>query len=160
MDPAIRGAVELFAIGDDLVPKAVEGLDRPQLLHRPGPESNPMLWLWGHLANTRCGLLALLGVDHPRFHNELFGLGSDIAAADVYPPEAEIQAAWDDVTAKLHARFASITDAELSAPSPKQFRVTDTTLRGAVWFLAWHEGTHVGQMAYLKKWLGQGRLTR
>ncbi|MBI1353581.1 MAG: DUF664 domain-containing protein [Acidobacteria bacterium] len=160
MDSAIRGAAELFAVADDLVPKALEGLDRAQLLHRPGPESNPMIWLWGHLTNTRCGLLSLLGIEHPRFHNDLFGLGSEIVSDDAYPSAEEIQAAWDDVTAKLEARFESITDAELSQPSPRQFRVADTTLRGSIWFLAWHEGTHVGQMGYLKKWLGQGRLTR
>lgn len=160
MDEAIRGAVELFVVGDDLIPKALEGLSREQLLARPGAESNPMIWLWGHLTNTRCGLLRMLGVEHPLFHAELFGLGSEILSDDAYPSAEEIQKAWDDVTAKLHARFASITSDELSQTAPRQFRVADTTLRGVVWFMAWHEGTHCGQMGYLKKWLGKGRLTR
>ncbi len=160
MDEGIRGAVELFAVGDNLIPKAVEGLSRADLLARPGADSNPMVWLWGHLTNSRCGLLEMLGVEHPRFHPVLFGLGSEIPDGDVYPSAEAIQTAWDDATAKLNARFAAITADALSQPSPRQFRVADTTLRGAVWFLAWHEGTHCGQMAYLKKWLGKGRLTR
>ena len=160
MDEGIRGAVELLAVGDDLIPKAVEGLSREDLLAQPGEDSNPMIWMWGHLVNTRCGLLNMLGVEHPRFHNELFGLGSEIAAPEIYPSAEEIQAAWDDVTAKLHARCEAMTGEELSQPAPRQFRVADSTLRGVLWFMAWHEGTHCGQMGYLKKWLGKGRLTR
>jgi uncharacterized damage-inducible protein DinB len=76
------------------------------------------------------------------------------AAAEAYPEMAVIRTAWDEVTAVLEARFEELTDADLNAPSPRPFPLQDGSLRGAIAFLAHHEGYHLGQMAYIRKSLG------
>jgi hypothetical protein len=58
----------------------------------------------------------------------------------------------------LSKRLEEIGDAELSAKCPRDFPIADKTMRGAITFLAYHEGYHVGQMAYLRKLLGKGQL--
>lgn len=52
------------------------------------------------------------------------------------------------------ARLEELTEAELSAPAPRSFAIPDRSVRGAITFLAYHEGYHIGQMAFLRKWLG------
>ena len=46
----------------------------------------------------------------------------------------------------------------MSAPAPRDFPVPDKTIRGAINFLAYHEAYHLGQMGYLRKWLGKDSL--
>lgn len=154
----ISGPVQQLATGAYLVNEAVKDLSREALLASPGADSTCMLWNYGHVTNTRCGLLQLLGVQHERFFNELFGRGASHADAGKYPEAEIVKAAFDEATAKLQARFETLTDAELSDPSPRDFPIADKSIAGAVTFLALHEIYHAGQMAYLRKWLGKGRV--
>ncbi len=158
IDPRIAAPVHQFSSGAYLAREAVKELSHEALIASPGAESTCMLWNFGHITNSRCGLLNILGVEHPRFHNDLFGRGAHHGDVDKYPEVAIVSASFDEVTAKLKERFATLTPAELSAPSPHEFPIRDDTVAGAVTFLALHEIYHAGQMAYLRKWLGKGQL--
>jgi uncharacterized damage-inducible protein DinB len=47
----------------------------------------------------------------------------------------------------------------LSAPPPEKAPPsTDGTLGGVISFLAYHETYHVGQAAYLSRWLGHAQI--
>ena len=158
IDPRIAAPAQQFQTAAYMVRKAVQDLSREDLLAAPRPDSTCMLWNLGHVANTRCGLLQLLGVDHPRFHNELFGRGASHADRDQYPEVEAVVAAFDEAADKLQQRFESVTAETLSAPCPRDFPIGDKSLAGAVTFLALHEVYHAGQMAYIRKWLGKGQL--
>jgi len=56
------------------------------------------------------------------------------------------------------ARLKVLTDEELSKPAPFPVPAGDKTQRGAIVFLNFHETYHIGQMAYLRKWLGYSQL--
>ena len=158
IDPRIAAPVHQFAAGAYLVKQSVQDLDREALLASPGAESTCMLWNFGHVTNTRCGLLQLLGVQHERFHNDLFGRGARHADAPKYPEVEIVSTAFDEATSRLLTRFETVTEAELSEPCPRDFPIADKSTAGAVTFLALHEIYHAGQMAYLRKWLGKGQL--
>jgi len=154
VDSRIAGAVQQFAVGAHLVNEAVKDLSREATLAAPGKDSTCMLWNYGHVTNSRCGLLMMLGVEHERFHNDLFGRGASHADFEKYPDIDLIQAAFAEVTGKLLVRFETLTDEEL----PRDFPIADKSVAGAITFLALHEIYHAGQMAYLRKWLGKGQL--
>jgi hypothetical protein len=42
----------------------------------------------------------------------------------------------------------------LVAPPPERVASPDGTLRGALALLAFHDGYHVGQLGFVRKWLG------
>ena len=65
----------------------------------------------------------------------------------------QLLAIWKETTAALIARFEALNGEQLSVESPCSFPVPDKTIRGAIGFMAYHEAYHVGQMAYLRKWL-------
>ena len=64
--------------------------------------------------------------------------------------------AWAEVSAQLPAILANAPPELLAAPHDKP--TFDGNTAGFVAFLAYHEAYHVGQVAYLRKWLGHGQL--
>ena len=154
MDPVIAPSVAIFAVNNQLFDKALDGLGPEQLLQSASEVSNPILWIAGHLANTRFGLAAMLGRKLHRPWGDMFNRSASRAPEQSYPELPVIRTAWTEVTATLTARFDELTDAELGVPAPRPFPIADKSIRGAIAFLAYHEGYHLGQMAYVRKWLG------
>jgi uncharacterized damage-inducible protein DinB len=88
----------------------------------------------------------------------LFARGSNVADAGQYPSPEEIVAAWHDVKAALTVALEETTAEALSVPGPEKLPSFDGMLSGAVSFMAWHETYHVGQAAFLRRWLGHGQV--
>jgi hypothetical protein len=55
-------------------------------------------------------------------------------------------------------RLELLTEEELAKPASFPVLTGDKTKRGAIVFLNYHETYHIGQMAYLRKWLGYSQL--
>ena len=51
----------IFAVNDDLVSRALDGLKPEELWHAPTDQNNAMLWIAGHVVQTRATVLKLLG---------------------------------------------------------------------------------------------------
>ena len=158
MDALIKPSVELYGVSTALTEKAIDGLSADDLRKTAGPDNNPAISIFTHLAHTRCSLLRLLGSDHELPWEGRFGRGGAMDDPSQYPELDEIRAVWKDATERMQQRFEELTDEELSAEAPRRFPVPDRTMRGAINFLAYHEAYHVGQLAYLRKWLGQEAL--
>lgn len=54
--------------------------------------------------------------------------------------------------------MAEATDMQLAAPAPRALPIADKSVLGALTFLTYHEGYHLGQIALLRKALGVTRL--
>ncbi|MBL8143978.1 MAG: DinB family protein [Acidobacteria bacterium] len=159
MDPILASYSQLLAINSMLVNKALDGLSDDELWQRPGDHSNPIYWLVGHMSWSRNALLKLLGGEFVAIPSaRMFERGAEVAERATYPPFAEVVAGFKAVNAALRARMEAATDEELSATSARDFPVADKTLRGAVAFLTFHDAYHTGQIAYVRTWLGKGRL--
>jgi hypothetical protein len=159
MDPILASYSQLLAINSVLVARAVDGLSDEELWQHPGDHSNPIYWLVGHLSWSRNALLKLLGGEYVAIPGaKLFERGAELAERSEFPPFGDVVEGMKAVNAALKARMEAATDAELSRTSPRDFPLPDKTLRGAVAFLTFHDGYHTGQIAYVRKWLGKGRL--
>ena len=154
MDPGIAPLAGQFEVSFNLLRKALDGADADVLHRRPGADSNSMLWIAGHLTQFRCRIARALGSERPIPGEELFRTGSEKRAPAEYPPAAEIVALWNDVSAELDRRVQEVGAAELAAPPRVRLPSTDGTLAGALALFAFHEGYHVGQLGYLRKWHG------
>ena len=64
MDSQIALSVHQYGVSTSLFELALEGLSEEELLQSVGDDSNPMIWLVGHLASARSSLLNLLGHNH------------------------------------------------------------------------------------------------
>jgi len=89
--------------------------------------------------------------------SSLFTRGATLAAQDQYPAVEEIRSGWDEVSTKLMASFSEAPADLLARPATKGPPSFDGKISGLVAFLAFHETYHVGQVSYLRKWLGYGQ---
>src|ERR671915_1645262 len=102
--------------------RALNGVTHDALLMRPGPESNPLLWIAGHLVQQRARLLGALGPARQMPWDDLFGTGSIIGDLRLYPSVGELDAVWRSATDELMRRLETVTPAILGTPSPQWLR--------------------------------------
>lgn len=146
----------IFAINDGFVLPALAGLTDDELWKAPTDRNNAMLWIAGHLVQTRAMILQLLGEPVDTGWGKVFDRGApaaNVADADRYPSHSEIERVLGEITPRLHAKLASLDDAYLAGPARLQVPGTKT-VADELAFLALHESYHVGQLAYVRKGLG------
>ena len=158
MDQAISVVFPLFRASDQLFHQALEGISREDLLRRPHDGSNPLIWVAGHAMTSRGSLTKMVGESVENQWSAIFARGATVDSNVAYPEIGEIVALWDTVTRQLMTRLEEIGDDELTKPTPFPIPTGDKTKRGAIIFLNYHETYHIGQMAYLRKWLGYSQL--
>jgi uncharacterized damage-inducible protein DinB len=146
----------MFKTNTDIVKKAIADIGPEHWFLKPGDDSNHLMWVAGHLVVHRAAVLKSLGAEWQISWSSLFIRGAKLASQDQYPAVEEIRNGWDDVSAKLMASFAETTADVLAKPAPKGPPSFDGKISGLVSFLAFHETYHVGQVTYLRKWLGYG----
>src|SRR5687768_15657113 len=160
MDQAIAHVLGLMDVVDNLYAKALHGLDPNELTRRASPNANPMVWMAGHLAQSRARLARVLGVEHDVPWPSLFQQGTPAPGSEEYPALVDIRRAWETAGNALRARLRTMNDAELQADMQAKIPSTDGTLRGAIVFALFHEGYHVGQMGYVRRTLGRERIAQ
>jgi uncharacterized damage-inducible protein DinB len=146
----------IYKINTDLFHRAIKGIPPGRLLERPGDDSNHLLWIAGHVVVHRARVLKLLGQEWSAPWEGLFVRGAKLVDADQYPGIDELVQAWDDVSGRLPSTLANASPESLAEPVSKGVTL-DGKISGQISFLALHESYHVGQMAYLRKWLGFGQ---
>lgn len=156
MDAIVESHAQLLPVHASLIAKALQGLNPDELLRQPGDGSNPILWVAAHVVATRGGLLKMLGASwaEPAW-TASFVRGHARPDAATYPLAAEVLATLTASTGALGAALEAYPAEQWSAPSPRSWPVADKTMRGTIAFFVFHEAYHVGQIAYLHRWLGR-----
>src|SRR5262245_13762661 len=115
--PVAAPLAMMFAINDDLVRRALDGLAPHELWHRPTERSNPPLWIAGHAVQTRASVLRILGEPFDTGWGDLFDRGAALQDEAAYPSREQIQGVARDVSARLAATLASLDEDQLSEPA-------------------------------------------
>jgi hypothetical protein len=147
----------MFKTNTDIVKKAIDGILPEKWFLRPGDDSNHLMWVAGHLVVHRGAVLKSLGAEWETSWSSLFTRGAKLTAQEQYPAIEEIRCAWDEVSGRLVSSLAGASADALARPAPKGPPSFDGKISGLVAFLAFHETYHVGQVSYLRKWLGYGQ---
>lgn len=150
----IADAAHTFEFNAGLFKKGFDGLTPEEWLCRPNESSNHMLWIFGHVIWARGVTLKFLGVEYSRPWFPLFARGAKLDETAQYPTPEEANAAWEEVSASLAAALEGASEDVLSNPSPQGIPSADGKISGLVGFLAHHETYHVGQVGYLRSFLG------
>lgn len=158
MDHAIATLIPLFKANNYLFEQALKDIPTEDLHRRPHDNSNPMIWIAGHATWSRGSLTRMVGghVENP--WSKLFERGVTVDETVSYPDISEIITLWKNVTNTLIPRLKELTTEELDADCKFPLPTSDKSQRGAVFFLNFHETYHIGQLAYVRKWLGHSQL--
>ncbi len=138
--------------------RTVQGVSGEKWVAQPSPDSNHMLWIAGHVVVHRAKALRLLGQPWSAPWESLFARGVAKSASEQYPKPEEVLQEWKHVCEGLRAGLANVSAELLNKPSSNAGRAFEATVAGTISFLSFHESYHVGQMGYLRKWLGYGQV--
>jgi uncharacterized damage-inducible protein DinB len=157
MEPALAPLYETLRLNTRLFLNCLEGVGDGPANVRPSPEVNSLAFVALHLVDSRHFVARMTGAEAPpNPFGELLEKVRGIDELSEVPPLAQIREAWVRVSAALEARLGGLTADELAVEAPMRFPVDDPSVLGGLAFLAQHDAYHVGQMAFLRKWLGCG----
>ena len=157
METDFKNITGMFKFNTDIVNKAIAGVESDHWFKKPGDDSNHLTWVMGHLIVHRGQTLKVLGVDYDNTWSELFTRGSERVADAQYPSVEDIRSAWQDVSSKLSEALKSAPENVVTQDAPKGPPSFDGKIAGTVAFYAFHDTYHVGQVSFLRKWLGYGQ---
>jgi hypothetical protein len=158
MNADFLNIASMFKTNTDLFKKVIQGIPPDRWLTTPGNDSNHLMWIAGHVVVGRATVLKTLGSEWSAPWPGLFARGAKLVDPEQYPGPAEIGRAWDEVSDKLSASLSSVWGDTLAKPVSKGLPSLDGKIGGTIAFFSLHETYHVGQMAYLRKWLGYGQV--
>jgi hypothetical protein len=157
--PAALAPVSLiFKLNTRLMHAALDGVAADQLWQRPTPLTNPMLWIFGHIVQTRAAMLGILGESFDTGWSDLFARGTALGETARYPMRGDIDEVHRRIVDRLKTKFAALTDADLAAPARGRQLPGAKTVGDQLAFLAFHESYHIGQLAYVRKALGHSAI--
>jgi hypothetical protein len=144
--------VHQLRLNNLLLGQSLRGLDDADIRKPPIKNSNSMLWLLGHLISSRYNMLSISGSELSNPLGEKFNRGAELTDADSYPDTKELKQLFSTVGATIEEHFELLTEDELAADCPiDRYPVPDKSVFGGLNFLTWHEGYHIGQLAFLHK---------
>jgi uncharacterized damage-inducible protein DinB len=150
----IAAAAQNYHMNTGMLEKMVDDLSPEEWLRHPDGNPNHIAWIVGHVIWTRGRLLARLGTEWSKPWLDLFGRGSKCGDEVAYPSKDTLLDAWRESSTVLDSALENVADEYLAQPSVQGPPSTDGNQSGVVNFLAIHETYHLGQISYLRGWLG------
>jgi hypothetical protein len=150
----IASAAQSYNMNAGMLTKMVDDLSPEEWLKHPAPNPNHIAWIVGHVTWARGRVLARVGTEWSKPWFDLFGRGTKCGDDIPFPLHDVLLDAWRESSTVLDNTLENLTDEFLAEPSVKGPPSTDGKQSGVVNFLAIHETYHLGQISYLRGWLG------
>jgi uncharacterized damage-inducible protein DinB len=148
----LADAAAFYRLNEQHFDKGFKGVEPDEWVRSPKETSNSLLWIAGHLVWARSMAAKLLGSAWTRPWLDQFARGAKPGDQHQAPSPEEVVRGWHEVSNHLNTALENASDEALDAPfRPPSF---DGKIGGMVSFLAHHEAYHIGQIAYLRRWLG------
>jgi hypothetical protein len=151
--PSIYAPLLIFKLNNRLFINSLEGVTEEQAKSRISGHSNPLIWIATHTAWARYNTLNLLGNPIANPFKGLFENFRGYNEKDIYPSLDVVKEEWRKASGLLKEALHTVTETHLTGPAPFKSPAGDSTIGGAIIFLAQHESYDIGQMAFLKKYL-------
>jgi uncharacterized damage-inducible protein DinB len=153
-NPQISALIDQFNLQTRLFSNVLKDVDSKNFSRIPGPSTNNYEWLAGHVLNTRYNIANILGLNlkspcASQFDNfKAYDSGISYLSAD------EVRKDWQQVSEKFITKLGDVGDNFINSPAPFKVPIGDNTMKGILAFFAHHEAYHIGQLGYLRKYLG------
>ena len=154
MTPALAPWADLFRLNTKLFRNTLANLDEVDATARPNEHTNSAAFIGGHLVETRAWMGRYLGLDTQAPFGGVLEHATSLEQITELPTVAQIRLQWETVSAVVSAGLEQLTSEQLAGPGTQKFPGVAPTLLGGIAFLLQHESYHIGQLAYLRKFLG------
>ena len=145
----------LFGINYSVLKKNLDGVTHEESLIQPEGGGNCLNWVLGHIVATRDNVMELLNQE-PVWSKEIAGIyqrgSAPLGDGSHAQPLEKIVSDLDRSQDRLFAGLATVSEPELSAPSPD--RSIAETVGEMLFVLQFHEAYHAGQAGLLRRIAG------
>ena len=132
-------------------------------MYQAHPKANHPLWIVGHIGLADNSFLSRLAPEkdnQPEGWTELFWFGSEVSPDSAkYPPPEEVVAYFRERRKELLKAIEGLNDDFLLSPTPEEGMFSDApNMAQMLFFIAYHEGVHTGQLTVAHRGLGHDPL--
>ena len=151
----IASTAENYRFNSKFLAQTVSDLSPEEWLRRPNENLNHIAWIVGHMAFCRGRVLHYMGTEwsQPGL-SDLFNRGARLQPDSAYPSPESLLNTWSETGRAMAAAFENVSEELLAQPATQGPPSLDGKISGIVGFMAIHETYHLGQISYLRAWLG------
>ena len=153
MTKSLSHSALILNLNERLFINSLAGVTDEQAKQRLSDHNNPLNWLATHTTWARYNMAALLGKPGNNPYNGLFENFKPFEESMKFDSLEKIKEEWEKASILLNEGQATVTEEHLAADAPFKNPTGDSSIGGAIAFLAQHESYDIGQMALLKKFL-------
>lgn len=153
MTNEIKPLVSIYHVNSSLLYNTFTDVTEEISLKRPNKKTNSMMFILLHTIDARYFLLKELGVKISNPFAKYVDWANTIDDIKTYPKLKRVLSEWKKLDVLFLEKLSRLQQKKLSANTNYDFpggkKVIDM-----ISFLAEHEAYHVGQLAYVRKFLG------
>jgi uncharacterized damage-inducible protein DinB len=150
----ITPILDLFKINTHLLLKSIEGITDEQALIRPNSSTNNVAFLVIHLLGSKEYQAKIIGLKIEIPGSGKFKDIKKVEDISEYPKIKDLEKIWRDTSDKILSALQNLKAETLMGPSPYPLPIVDPSLMGALTSFMQHDSYHIGQIAFLRKYLG------
>lgn len=154
MPSSLAPLADLFRLNTKLFRNTLASLDEVDATARPNEHTNSVAFIGGHLVETRAWMGRSLGLDTKSPFGGVLEHVTSLDQIKEFPKLVEIRPEWETLSEAVSARLDQLTEEQLAGPGTPKFPGVAPTVLGGIAFLLQHESYHIGQLGYLRKYLG------
>jgi uncharacterized damage-inducible protein DinB len=158
MNTTLHPLAEIFRMNTTLFRNCIAGMTDEHARHRIGQRTNNAGFIVLHVVDARFHLARLLGGDIVNPYGDQFESVRALEDIKELPPLTELTEAWDEASVAVMNALQQAEQEGLRKSAPAKLPISDESILGAIAFFAQHESYHLGQLGFLRKELGLGRM--
>jgi uncharacterized damage-inducible protein DinB len=158
MNPILKPLRSVLSFNTRLFFNSLKEISEDNAVYRVSPNTNNISFIALHVLDARYFLAKYIGIDIENPYEKY----KDVNTIDdimVFPPIDTMMIHWNDVSEQVLRGIENLSSEDLAQKSSAKFPIGDNSKLGGINFLIHHETYHIGQLAYLRKYLGYTALS-
>ena len=153
MNSKLEPVISIYNTNSKLFINSFDEVTEADSLKRPNKRTNSMIFIALHILDARCFMLTQIGKPAKNPFGKYVDWAKTIDEIRVYPKLIKVLSEWKKLDKIFTNELNKLTPKKLN--SDQQFEFPDgRKIINMISFLAEHEAYHIGQISFIRKYLG------
>lgn len=155
----LKPVLHLFKLNTHLLKNSIEGITDEKAAIRLNENTNNIAFILLHLLGSRQYIAKIIGLNIEIPGSEKYANAKKAEDITDFPKMEEMAKAWQDASDKILSALKSMSEESLLADSLVPLPGMDKSVLNALTFFMQHDAYHLGQIAFIRKYLGYGPMS-
>jgi uncharacterized damage-inducible protein DinB len=153
MRPEMKSIISIYKTNSTLLTNSFAKVTEVDSLKRPNKRTNSMIFIALHVLDARCFILTQIGLKTKNPFGKYVDWAKTIDEIITYPKLKKVLSEWKRIDRILVEELNGINSRKLNSDQQFEFPGGKKKINMLA-FLAEHEAYHVGQISFIRKYLG------